>query len=243
MALYRQIHTKIWADDWFEELDPPDKLLFIYLFSNQQTSPSGIYRITTKRIAFETGLSQDHILNVFGTFDDVGKVLYDEEHHVIWVKNLRRYNETQSPTLQKRIRADIAEIPDCAVKAAYQAAHPNDPQAIPSIDPIPTISTETETETGTGIEAETEIVADHSAPAAASTEMPEQEIMDLLKRPVTRTDRRRWRRLIADYGPTISHYAVNEASECEGHSWAYVATVAQAEYERQHDGPQRIRGP
>lgn len=85
---------------------------------------------------------------------------------------------------------------------------------------------------------------DVAAAAAADTEMPEQLLTDILQRPITRSDRKRWRRLIADYGPKIAHYAVNEALECAGHTWAYIATVAEAEHERQTDeGARRPRPP
>jgi len=52
MADYRQIHTRIWKDSWFIELEPCDKLLFIYLFSNERASVSGIYDISIKVMAF-----------------------------------------------------------------------------------------------------------------------------------------------------------------------------------------------
>lgn len=31
MANYRQIHTQIWRDNWFLDLEADEKLLFIYL--------------------------------------------------------------------------------------------------------------------------------------------------------------------------------------------------------------------
>lgn len=70
---------------------------------------------------------------------------------------------------------------------------------------------------------------------AAAAEMPEDRIKHIVQRPITREDRKRWRRLIADYGPEITQYALNEALECAGRTWAYVATVAEAEYKRTHE--------
>ena len=45
MANYRQIHTQIWRDNWFLDLEPDEKLLFIYLFSNDSTNLAGLYEI------------------------------------------------------------------------------------------------------------------------------------------------------------------------------------------------------
>ncbi len=85
-----------------------------------------------------------------------------------------------------------------------------------------------------------------AAAAGAETEIPEQLVADILQRPITRSDRTRWRKLTADYGAKIARYALNEALECGGRTWAYVATVAEAERERQSDGANEanaIRGP
>jgi len=38
MAKKRYITDIIWSDTWFEELEPNEKLLFIYLLTNQQVS-------------------------------------------------------------------------------------------------------------------------------------------------------------------------------------------------------------
>ncbi len=43
MADFRNIHTHIWKDAWFCELQPDEKLLFIYLFSNERASVCGMY--------------------------------------------------------------------------------------------------------------------------------------------------------------------------------------------------------
>ena len=42
MASYRQIHTKMWTDPWFIDLATDEKLVFIYLFSNDRVNVLGI---------------------------------------------------------------------------------------------------------------------------------------------------------------------------------------------------------
>lgn len=126
MALYRQIHTKIWADSWFESLAPEGKLLFIYLFSNEQTSPSGLYQITMRRIAFDTGVAEVKVRDYFREFEEAGKVMYDPDTSLLWVKKFQDYNQTKADTVKIRIHADVERCPDCAVKAAYLTVYPND---------------------------------------------------------------------------------------------------------------------
>ena len=38
MAKLRSISTEIWADTWFEELQSDEKLLFIYLITNEKNN-------------------------------------------------------------------------------------------------------------------------------------------------------------------------------------------------------------
>ena len=117
MANYRQVHVSLWKDEWFLDLEPEEKLLFIYLFSNESTSLAGIYKIAFKVICFETGLDPAFVKKTLKKLSDTGKVYYEDG--VVWVVNMRRYHETSSTKVQTRIRNDIDEIPDCPLKIAY----------------------------------------------------------------------------------------------------------------------------
>ena len=117
MANYRQIHVSILKDEWFLDLLPEEKLLFIYLFSNESTSLAGIYKIAFRVICFETGLSEAFVNETLKKFAEYKKVIYEDG--IVWVKNMRRHHETSSDRVQTRIKNDIASIPDCGVKIAY----------------------------------------------------------------------------------------------------------------------------
>lgn len=154
MAEFRSIHTVIWEDDWFSTLDAEEKVIFIYLFSNHRASVSGIYKVPLRFIEFETGISKGEIICALKVFEEEGKAYYDFEKSVVWVKSLRKYNETSSPKVVTRIKKDIDSISDCKVKALYCEYH-----SIPYQYPIDTCSeneSETEKETETETEKETE---------------------------------------------------------------------------------------
>lgn len=53
---YRRINTSRWGEAWFEGLTAPEKLIYIYLESNDRCPACGIYQVTLKRIASETDL-------------------------------------------------------------------------------------------------------------------------------------------------------------------------------------------
>lgn len=118
MANYRQIHVSMWKDEWILELEPAEKLLFVYLFSNESTSLSGLYKIAKRVICFETGLSMDFVSATLEKFAQAGKIYYEDG--LIWVVNLRRYNRG-GPKVYTHILADVAAIPDCNLKRRYLA--------------------------------------------------------------------------------------------------------------------------
>jgi hypothetical protein len=119
MANYRQIHVSIWKDSWFLDLEPDEKLLYIYLFSNENTSLSGIYRLARRVIYFETGIDKKRSDEILRKFEEDGKVYTQGD--VVWVVKMRKYHETSSTKVQKRIHDDIDIIPNCDLKNKYIA--------------------------------------------------------------------------------------------------------------------------
>ena len=117
MADYRQIHTRIWKDSWFLSLAPTEKLLFIYLFGNERASVAGIYELPIAVIGFETGLDESIVKAGLQTFSAAGKVFY--ENNVVWVVNLRKYNDSGSSKVKVKIDKDFAAVPDGTVKTLY----------------------------------------------------------------------------------------------------------------------------
>jgi hypothetical protein len=117
MAGFRQIHTKIWIDEWFIELEADEKLLFIYLFSNDEASISGLYKLPIRVMSNETGLEMKRIQNILTKFERAGKVLYRDG--VVWVVNMPRYHANPSPLTQKKIGNDLGMIGDCELKRMY----------------------------------------------------------------------------------------------------------------------------
>ena len=159
MANYRQIHVKIWKDNWFLDLIPEEKLLWVYLFSNDLTSLSGIYQISQKVIAFETGLDIDWVADTLKNFQSQSKLEYEDGY--IWIKKLRKYHETSSPKVQTHIRNDLDSIPDIPLKTRYIAYYQPD---IPYTYPMDTESQEEEEEVKEEKEEEVE-----RAPAPAAS--------------------------------------------------------------------------
>ena len=117
MAGYRQFHTKFWKDAWVIDLDPLERYLFSYLFTNEQSSISGIYELPTKIIQNETGLDLPFIKKTMQKFQDAKKVFYRD--NIVWVVKMMQHHKNASPKTMTKVNNDISWIPDCDVKIAY----------------------------------------------------------------------------------------------------------------------------
>lgn len=76
MAKNRYLNTKFWRDNYIQDLDPSEKLLFIYCLTNPDTNITGIYEIPLKIIATDTGLDKDMLIKIFKRFEDEKKIKY-----------------------------------------------------------------------------------------------------------------------------------------------------------------------
>lgn len=76
MATQRYIPTSIWDDEVVQDLKPEEKYLLLYLFTNPLTNIAGVYKITQKRMAFDTGLDQDTINKILLRFGDLKLAFY-----------------------------------------------------------------------------------------------------------------------------------------------------------------------
>lgn len=91
MSKLRSISTSVWSDVWFEELTPDQKLIWIYLITNDKTNMLGIYEASSKKISFETGIKKNDVDNALKQFENDGKVLY-RHSRVILVNFLKHQN-------------------------------------------------------------------------------------------------------------------------------------------------------
>ena len=104
----RQINTHFWEDNYISELNPAEKLLFLYLLTNPLTDVSGVYEIQIRRIAFDTKLEESDILKIIKKFSENEKIFYIDGY--IYVKNFRKHQKT-NPSIEIAIKNSLKEIP------------------------------------------------------------------------------------------------------------------------------------
>ena len=114
MSSFRQIHSKIWKDDWFLDLEPVDKLFFIYLFSNESATMIGLYELPIRVMSFESGLTAPEIRDTFQVFANAQKAYY--ENGVVFIPTMRKYHSSNSPKVLTRIQKDVDNVRDGTLK-------------------------------------------------------------------------------------------------------------------------------
>jgi hypothetical protein len=90
----RGFQTETWSDRWIESLEPLQRYLFFYLWTNEHCNQAGLYEITLRNIAHETKLLEADLPSLIESL--VPKVLWYRELDLIWVKNFVR-RQAKSP--------------------------------------------------------------------------------------------------------------------------------------------------
>jgi hypothetical protein len=86
---YRFSDTGKWNDEWFVDLSPQEKLLFIYLCDNCDIA--GFYEISLRRLSFDTGLTNDEIKVAL---KGLGKsYILSDDKKVIFIKNFVKHQK------------------------------------------------------------------------------------------------------------------------------------------------------
>ena len=96
MAVQRYISSSFWSDDWVDSLNIKEKLVYLYLLTNDSTSICGVYKLTIKRIKDDTGVLREEIREILQKFTDDKKAYYVDEYIILpnWLKHQHLSNES-----------------------------------------------------------------------------------------------------------------------------------------------------
>jgi hypothetical protein len=133
MSKQRYVDTKFWTDGYINDLDPIEKLLFLYLLTNERTNVAGIYELPTKVMAVETGIEWSMVDKVIGRFQADGKVV----RHESWIKlvNYQKYQATDNPKIMTGVKRVIQAIPSYVMDSLSRPIDsPSRPMEEPSRD-------------------------------------------------------------------------------------------------------------
>jgi len=156
--VHRSIDCSTWDDPWFAELQPKAKLLFLFLITNRRVTQCGAMEITTRQIAFETGLTIAEIPNLIESFGD--RVQWWPGEQILIVRNFYRHQRANTGDKFDIAATKSAEVlPDFAKHWVYgvypHLAPPGYTHPIPTPTPTPVGSHASDT----GSEAEAEDIS------------------------------------------------------------------------------------
>jgi hypothetical protein len=110
MSAQRYVSTSFWDDAWIQELDSDAKLLYMYLLTCPLANIAGVYKITARRISFDTGISVDLAGAILKEFEAKGKAAFFEEYIIL--PNWPKYQKLSSKDTRAGIDRVLAELPD-----------------------------------------------------------------------------------------------------------------------------------
>ena len=106
----RLVNTRFWDDTYTSNLDPIEKLLFLYFLTNPLTNLIGVYEIEIRRIAFDTGIDKDMVLKILERFTKDKKIFYFEGYIVI--KNFVKFQNEGSEKIKTGIKNLFDALPE-----------------------------------------------------------------------------------------------------------------------------------
>jgi len=117
----------MWRDEYFTNLDPSEKLLFMYALTSPDTNIAGVYEIPLKIMATDTGLDRDTVERILGRFERDGKIKY--ENGWMAIKNFRKH-QLDNPKVKRGIELGLKDAPELLCKwlngkTIYSLSHLN----------------------------------------------------------------------------------------------------------------------
>lgn len=117
MSKKRMIDTRFWIDDYISNLDPSEKLLFLYFLTNPYTDICGVYEIPLKHVALESGLDREMVLKILDRFSRDGKIFY--ENGWVAIKNFTKHQQ-KNPKVEIGISIGLSKAPKILLERVHK---------------------------------------------------------------------------------------------------------------------------
>lgn len=108
MAKYRVVNTRFWDDAYVAELNPNEKLAFLYLLTNALTTIGGVYELSLKRAAFDIGLPIRDLRSTFEKLENDRKIVRKDDW--IGIVNFVKH-QSLNPKVRRGIDIEHSKAP------------------------------------------------------------------------------------------------------------------------------------
>jgi len=111
MSKQRVIKDEMWDDEWFYDLDPSEKLVWLFLLTNQRANIIGIYKVNTRWIANLTGFDKDVVSTILDRFIKEEKIIFEDD----WLAlvNFHKHLAYKNPSIALGIRRLKESLTGC----------------------------------------------------------------------------------------------------------------------------------
>jgi hypothetical protein len=105
----RIIHTRFWQDSFVCELSPKEKLLFIYLLTNDRVNLIGCYELPDKYILADLDLTKAELSQFKNKLQRAGKIIFKDG----WIRivNVDKYNSYNGEKLIRAKENELSNVP------------------------------------------------------------------------------------------------------------------------------------
>lgn len=108
MAKNRMINTRFWVDDYISNLDPVEKLLFLYFLTSPASDISGAYEVPLKTVATDTGIEIQTVARIIKRFTRDKKIFYINGW--VGIVNFAKH-QLDNPKVQAGIKNGLDKAP------------------------------------------------------------------------------------------------------------------------------------
>ena len=102
------VNTRLWSDPFIQDLKAEEKLLFLYLLTNEHTNIAGFYEISLNTISFETGIKTDRLSKAIDRLSESKKIDFIDGW--VCIKNFVKHQKA-NPKIKRGIEIALGEIP------------------------------------------------------------------------------------------------------------------------------------
>ncbi|WP_156153421.1 hypothetical protein [Domibacillus robiginosus] len=105
------------------DMSAAEKLCFLYMLTNSQTTQIGIYPLNRRKAAFDTGLALSKVEECFRSLEEMGLVRFSEDEGEMAIRHWGRYNFTRGgKPVEDCVEKELSLVKDASL-IAFVAAH------------------------------------------------------------------------------------------------------------------------
>lgn len=106
----RVLQTKFWQDSFVSDLSPGEKLVFIYLMSNDRVNIIHCYECSDRVILFDTGVSKDTLASCKNKLQATGKVRFFRDYvHLVNADRYQHFIGEKNEQAKKNILREMSD--------------------------------------------------------------------------------------------------------------------------------------